>query len=58
MVGVLLSFQKVNLQESWDDNIRVDIKEISVNTRNWTDSAKDGDNWKVFVNAGLNLWVT
>ena len=38
-------------------NIRMDFKEIGVNTRNWVDSAQDMDNWRVFVNAALNLWV-
>ena len=25
--------------EIWEDNIRMNIKEISINTRNWVDSA-------------------
>ena len=25
----------------WEDNIRVDLKEIGINTRNWVDSAQD-----------------
>ena len=25
----------------WEDNIRMDLKEIDVNTRNWVDSAQD-----------------
>ena len=27
----------------WEDNIRMDIKEIGINTRNWVDSAQDRD---------------
>ena len=27
----------------WEDNIRMDIKEISINTGNWVDSAQDRD---------------
>ena len=27
----------------WEENIRMDLKEISMNTRNWVDSAQDGD---------------
>ena len=27
----------------WEDNIRMDIKEIGINTRNWVDSALDRD---------------
>ena len=41
----------------WEDNIRMDLKEICVNTRNWVDSAQDRDYWRAFVNAALNLRV-
>ena len=41
----------------WEDNIRMDLKEIDVNTRNWIDSAQDRDYWRTLVNAALNLWV-
>ena len=27
----------------WEYNIRMDLKEISINTRNWVDSAQDRD---------------
>ena len=41
---------QVNLQtlgrprRRWEDNIRMDLKEIGINTRNWIDSAQDRDN--------------
>jgi len=41
----------------WEDNIRIDLKETCINTRNWVDSAHDRDYWRAFVNAALNLWV-
>ena len=41
----------------WEDNIRMDLKEICVNTRNWVYSAQDTDYWKAYVNAALNLRV-
>ena len=41
----------------WEDNIRMDLKEIGINTRNWVDSAQGRDNWRALVNAVLNLWV-
>jgi hypothetical protein len=25
----------------WEDNIRMDLKEIDINTRNWVDSSQD-----------------
>ena len=27
----------------WEDNFRMDLKEIGINTRNWVDSAQDRD---------------
>ena len=35
----------------WKDNIRMDLKEIYINTGNWVDSAQDRDYWKALVNA-------
>ena len=28
----------------WEDYIRMDLKEIGINTRNWVESAQDRDN--------------
>ena len=41
----------------WEDHIRMDLKEISINTRNWVDLAQDMDYWRALVNAALNLRV-
>ena len=41
----------------WEDNIRMDLKEIGVNMRNWVHSTQDRDYWRVVVNAALNLRV-
>ena len=38
-----------NPRRKWEDNIRMDIKEIGINTRNWVDSARIIG--KPFVNA-------
>ena len=35
----------------WEDNIRMDLKEICTNTRNWVDSVQDRDYWRAVVNA-------
>ena len=42
----------------WEDNIRMDLKEIGTNTRNWVDSARDRDYWRVLVNVALNLRIS
>ena len=41
----------------WEDNIRMDLEEISINAGNWVDSAQDRDYWRALVNAALNLRV-
>ena len=41
----------------WEDNIRMDLKETVINTRNWADSAQDKNYWRALVNATLNIWV-
>ena len=40
-----------------EDNIRMDLKEIGINTRNWVDSAQATDYWRGLVNAALDLRV-
>ena len=52
---------KINLgkpRRRWDDNFRMDFKEIAVNTRILVDSAQDKDYLIALVNAALNLWVS
>ena len=41
----------------WEDNIRMDLEETSINAGNWVESAQDRDYWRALVNATLNLWV-
>ena len=41
----------------WEDNIRMDLTEISINTGNWIDLTQDRDYWRALVNVALNLQV-
>ena len=41
----------------WEGNIRMNLQEIGINTRNWVDSA-DSAYWRVLVNAAWNLRVS
>ena len=34
-----------------EDSIRMELKEIDINTRNWVNSAQDRDCWRASVNA-------
>ena len=40
----------------WEDNIKMELKEICFSTRNWVDSAQDRDYWRALAKA-LNLRV-
>ena len=33
----------------WEDDIRLDLEEISINVGNWVDSAQDRDYWSALV---------
>ena len=39
----------------WEDNIRMNLKDIGINMRNWVDSAQDRHYWRTLVNAVLAL---
>ena len=41
----------------WEDNIRMDLKEIGINAKNWADSTQDRDYCRVLVNVAFNLRV-
>ena len=40
-----------------EENIRMDLKEIGINTRDWVNSAKDRDYCRALLNAALNLRI-
>ena len=41
----------------WKDNIKMDLKEVSCDLRNWIALAEDRDQWRVYVRAVMNLRV-
>ena len=54
--GELSKFEQVNLQgrelsakprQRWEDNVRMDLKEIGINTRNWVHSVQDSHHWRL-----------
>jgi hypothetical protein len=45
------------LKHRWEDNLRMDLKEIGINTRDWVNSAQDRDYWGTLENTALNLRV-
>jgi hypothetical protein len=41
----------------WEDNIRMDHREIGWEGVGWMHLAEDRDQWQALVNMVMNLWV-
>jgi hypothetical protein len=41
----------------WVDNIKMDLRKIGWDGRDWIDLAQDRDRWRALVNAVMNLRV-
>ena len=39
----------------YEDNIRMDLKEIGIHPRNWVNSSRDRDYWRTLLNEALKL---
>jgi hypothetical protein len=41
----------------WEDNIKLDLREIGIDGANWIPLARDSVQWRVFVSTVMNLRV-
>jgi hypothetical protein len=41
----------------WEDNIKMDLREVAWGGMDWINLAQDRDRWRVLVNAVMNLRV-
>ncbi|KAJ4445945.1 hypothetical protein ANN_12631 [Periplaneta americana] len=41
----------------WEDNIKMDLREVGYDGRDWINLAQDRDQWRAYVRATMNLWV-
>jgi hypothetical protein len=41
----------------WEDNIKMDLREIGIDGANWIQLAEDRVQWQAFVNMVMNLQV-
>ena len=41
----------------WEDNIKMDLREVGCDLRDWIALAEDRDEWRAYVRAVMNLWV-
>jgi hypothetical protein len=44
-------------RRSWEDNIKMDLREIGIDGANWIRLAQDRVQWRAFVNTMMNLRV-
>jgi len=42
----------------WEDNIRLDLREIGWDNVDWTCLAQNRNQWQALVNMVINLWVS
>ena len=40
-----------------EGSIKMDLKELGINMRNWVDLVQDRDYWRALVNVALNLQI-
>jgi hypothetical protein len=45
------------LRRRWEDNNKMDLREIGINGANWIRLAQDRVQWRAFVNTVMNLRV-
>jgi hypothetical protein len=41
----------------WEDNIKMDLREIGIDGANWIRLAQDRVQWWAFVNTVMKIWV-
>ena len=41
----------------WEDNIKIDLREVGGGCGDWMELAQDGDRWQALVSTVRNLWV-
>ncbi|KAJ4438249.1 hypothetical protein ANN_14188 [Periplaneta americana] len=41
----------------WEDNIKMDLREVEYDDRDWINLTQDGDQWRAYVRAAMNLRV-
>ena len=42
----------------WEDNIKIDLKQVGLRSMDWIVEAEDRDSWRAFVNAVMKFRVT
>jgi hypothetical protein len=44
-------------RHSWENNIKLNLREVGIDGANWIHLAQDMVQWRAFVKMVMNLWV-
>jgi hypothetical protein len=44
-------------RHKWEDNIKMDLREVGIDGEKWIQLAQDRAQWRAFVKTVMNLWV-
>jgi hypothetical protein len=44
-------------RRKWEDNIKMDLREVGWGSMDWINLAQDRDRWRALVNAVMNLRI-
>jgi hypothetical protein len=47
----------VRPRRRWEDNIKIDLREVGWSGMDWIDLAQDRDRWRALVNMEMNFWI-
>jgi hypothetical protein len=56
-VGPILNKQSWAADKGWEDNIRMDLRELGWEGVDWIHLVQDRDQWRTLVNTAMNLRV-
>ena len=45
------------IRRRWEDNIKMDLREVGCDPGEWIDLAEDRDHWRAYIRAVMNLRV-
>jgi hypothetical protein len=48
---------KLVILKQWEDNVKMDLREIGFGDMDWIHWAQDRDRWRALVKTVINLWV-
>jgi hypothetical protein len=45
------------LRRRWEDDIKLDLREIGIGGTNWIQLAQERIQWRAFLNTVMNFWI-